>query len=206
MRLLGIRDLHERPPLRLGPSDRSTSPPFRGSGWAPSSPLSSPSRSRGEVARPRRDGEGVFQTCFIVATPRFRSGSLIGWEDGRPFSRSSFSYVRPRSRPSGMLPSTVPPAIPWFSSHGQHTASRFEGRTWGFITQPRTAARPTRRPPAQMFGGHPFPRAGKGHCAGGFGGGDKLGRRKMRDGGKWLGRLGNYFERRENAGSYPRAD
>jgi hypothetical protein len=51
-------------------------------------------------------------------------------------------YMRPAGRPSGVLPSTVLPAPDVF---GKHTAIWFEGRTWGFITQPRTAAQPTRR-------------------------------------------------------------
>ena len=82
-------------------------------------------------------------------------------EAGREIQASLSNYVARFPAPRRhMLPSTVPPAIPRF--YGQHTASRFEGRTWGFITQPRTAARPTRRPPARMFGAHPFPRAGRG--------------------------------------------
>ena len=86
--MLGIvvasRAAQKSPPLRLGPSDRSTSPPFRGSGWA----------------------------RFIVATPCFRSlasvkeltfppcGKKIGKTGGRSDANLT-KQTRPRGRPSG---------------------------------------------------------------------------------------------------------
>ena len=84
-----------------------------------------------------------------------------------------FSYVRPRGRPSGMLPSTASAGHPVVLSHGRHTASRFEGRTSGFITQPRYR-RATDPAPAcpNVRCASVSPRR-QGHYHRGIGGGDK---------------------------------
>ena len=49
-----------------------------------------------------------------------RSGIMGSGEDGRPFSRSSFSLHATSRPPVRLLPSTVPPAIPGFTraAHG----------------------------------------------------------------------------------------
>ena len=74
-------------------------------------------------------------------------------------SLSILSYVARSPVPRRhRLPSTVPAGHPMVFSHGQHTASRFEGRTWGFITQPRyRCATDPAPPPSLIPGAHQVP-------------------------------------------------
>jgi hypothetical protein len=104
--------------------------------------------------------------CFRI-WPLFK----VGKTGGRSIAHL-LVYVRPRGRPSGMLPSTVMPAIPGFGPWTAHEM-RFEGRTSGLITQPRYR-RATDPAPAcpNVRCASVSPRR-QGHYHLGIGGGDK---------------------------------
>ncbi len=69
--------------------------------------------------------------CFAVATPAFASGFLIGG-GRRAAVQSLILVVRATSRPPvRRASSTASAGHPMVFGHGQHSASRFEGRTWG---------------------------------------------------------------------------
>ena len=114
------------------------------------------------IARQSAIGWGM-GASFSVATPAFASGhcrearwpsSGSGWRSmgRRAFDRHSnvSTWRGPSVPPASVLPSTGAPAIPCSvtapcgaTSTGS-TSARFEGRTWGLITQWHTVSRPAR--------------------------------------------------------------
>ena len=163
-------------------------------------PSATAARGRAGELHSARASSGSQSAAGMVSRHRGTkaSGLLEGGEDGRPSGRQSSKqcdlaaarqacFPQPSRRPSrGFQPR---------AAHGM----RFEGRTWGLITQWHTATPPARRPPARMFGAHPFPRAGKGIVQEVLRAGINGARKKKPVGGKLLEGLENLFQRRRNS-------
>ena len=141
-----------------------------------------PSRGRRISRRPAVAGSPCGRNGQVPSSPRPLSHLAIdkvGKTGGRSIAHL-FSYVRPRGRPSGKLPSTASAGHPVVFSHGQHTASRFEGRTWGFITQPRYRCATDPAPACPNVRCASVSPRRQGHYQRGFGGGDKQARNFFR--------------------------